>query len=85
MPEERIERPDRVGLRIEEAAASLGLSKRAFEEHILPRCPKLYVGRAVVIPRKLFEQHIERLAKEEAQETRETAEQLLARAATASR
>ncbi len=79
MPEERPGLADRVGLRIEEAAASLGLSKRAFEEHILPNCPKVYVGRAVVIPTKLFEQHIESLALKEAQETQETATELLAR------
>ncbi len=79
MPEQRPGLADRVGLRIEEAANALGLSERAFRDHILPGCPKVYAGRSVVIPRRLFEQHIERLAKEEAQETQETAAQLLAR------
>ena len=70
---------DRVALRIEEAAATLGLSEGAFRTHILPACPKVHVGRSVLIPKRLFEQHIEHLAKEETQETQETAEQLLAR------
>ena len=82
------ERPglaDRVGLRIEEAAAALGLSERAFRDHILPGCPKVYAGRSVVIPKRLFEQHLERLAKGEGQETQETAEELLTRSEQPSR
>ena len=79
MPEQRPGLADRVGLRIEEAAAALGLSERAFRDHILPGCPKIYAGRSVVIPKKLFERHVERLAQEEEQETQETATELLAR------
>ena len=53
---------DRLGLRIEEAAEAIGLSTRAFREHILPGCPKLFAGKAIIIPTRLFEQHLELLA-----------------------
>jgi hypothetical protein len=76
---ERLGLDERLGLRIDEAAASIGLSKRAFEEHILPRCPKFYAGRAVVIPKRPFERFIEALALEEQQQTQETAAELLHR------
>ena len=76
---------DRVALRIEEAAACIGLSERAFREHLLPRCPKLYAGRAVVIPTRPFVAFIEALAADEEQETQETAASLLARVDRASR
>ena len=58
----------RIALRIDEAAATMGLSEGAFREHILPACPKLYAGRAVVIPKRLFEHWVEQLALEEAPE-----------------
>ena len=71
---------DRIALRIEEAAETLGLSERAFREHLLPLCPKVYAGRSVVIPRRLFEQFLEQLALAEKQQTEETAGDLLASA-----
>ena len=78
MPEGEHDLTQRVGLRIEEAAAALGLSERTFREHILPNCPKLYAGRSVVIPLRAFENHIEGLALEELQQTQQTAAELLA-------
>ncbi len=83
--EQRLDLADRVALRIEEAASSIGLSERAFREHILPRCPKVYAGRAVVIPTRPFVAFIEAIAAEEGQETQETAASLLARVDPASR
>jgi hypothetical protein len=83
--EERLCLADRIGLRIEEAAAALGLSERAFRDHILPRCPKMYAGRSIVIPKRLFEQFIETLALEEQGQIQETAAELLARTEQASR
>ena len=83
--EKRLHLAERVGLRIEEAAASMGLSERAFRDHILPRCPKLYAGRAVLIPTRLFKEFIEGLAAEEQQTTQETASELLSRTEDTSR
>ena len=57
---------ERLAYRIEEAAQLVGLSPRAFRDHLLPTCPKLYAGRAIVIPRRLFEAFLESLAQEEA-------------------
>ena len=76
---------DRLALRPPEAAKALGLSERAFREHVLPRCPKFYAGRAVLIPKHLFQKHIETLATEETQQTDETAAELLARTEQRSR
>ncbi len=83
--EERLHLADRVGLRIEDAAAAIGLSERAFREHVLPRCPKFYAGRSVVIPKRAFEQFIEGLSQEEREQTAETARELLARTESRSR
>ena len=68
---------DRLALRIEEAAASIGLSEGAFSAHILPRCPKLYAGRAVVIPKRLFERFLETCALEEGKVVGDSVEDLL--------
>ncbi len=78
MPEGEPDLTQRVGLRIEEAAAALGLSERTFRDHILPACPKFYVGRAVVIPVRAFERFVEELANEEQKQTQQTAAGLLA-------
>jgi len=69
----------RLALRVEEAAALVGLSDRAFREHLLPRCPKFYAGRAVIIPRKPFEEFLAKLAEDSQNELRETARELIAR------
>jgi hypothetical protein len=69
---------DRLGLGIDEAARTIGLSPGAFRDHVLPRCPKFYAGKRVVIPRRLFLKFIEGLALEEAQQGKETAAELLA-------
>ena len=76
---------NRLALRPAEAAKALGLSERAFREHVLPRCPKFYAGKAVLIPKHLFQKHIESLATEETQQTGETAVELLARTEQRSR
>ena len=68
---------DRVGLRIEEAAAMIGISKRAFQDHLLARCPKISVGRAIIIPRKPFDAFILSLTEEESEAITQTAEELL--------
>jgi len=69
---------DRLGLGIEEAARTIGLSVGAFRDRVLPRCPKFYVGKRVVIPKRLFMEFIEGLALEEARQGKETAAELLA-------
>ena len=55
---------ERLGLRIEEAAQLVGLSTRAFRDHILadPKCPRFFCGRSLRIPRRLFERYIEQRA-----------------------
>ena len=65
---------ERIGLRIEEAAAMIGVSERAFRTHVLsdPRCPRVYVGTAVVLPRRRFEQYLEDLSVAELKESEET-------------
>ena len=52
---------ERTALRIEEAAALVGLSERAFRDHILsdPACPRFFAGKSVRLPRRLFEAYIE--------------------------
>ncbi len=83
--QERLLSVDRIALTIEEAAASVGLSQGAFEDHILPHCLKLHAGRRIVIPKRLLEKHVEKLAIEEAEQTEETAVELLARTESSSR
>ena len=70
---------ERIGLRIEEAAAMIGVSEGAFRTHLLsdPRCPRVYLGTAVVLPRRPFERYIEDLALDELEETKATAGELL--------
>ncbi len=70
---------DRIALRVHEAAAMVGLSEGAFREHMLPKCPKVYAGRALVIPRRAFEDWLERRALEESELVDDTVDQLLAR------
>ena len=72
---------ERIGLRIGEAALMLGVSEGAFRTHVLsdPRCPRVYVGTAVVLPRRRFERYVEALAGDELEETKATAEELLER------
>ena len=72
---------ERIGLRIPEAAAMIGVSPGAFRTHVLsdPRCPRVYLGTAVVLPRRKFEQYLEALAGDEMEESKETAQELLAR------
>lgn len=55
--------PDRIALTICEAAELVGLSENAFRAHLFERCPKFYAGRAVRIPRRLFEEFVEQLAR----------------------
>jgi hypothetical protein len=58
---------ERVALRIDEAAASVGLSERSFRDHFLadPACPRIYSGKRVLIPRRLFEQYVEKRVEAE--------------------
>ena len=77
MADEPLQLRDRIALRPKEAAESIGLSERAFREHILPRCPKLYAGRSVLIPQRLFEEYLESLATAEQDDIEETAAALL--------
>ena len=53
--------PERIALRVEEAAALVGLSQRSFRDHFLsdPACPRFYAGRSVRLPRQLLEKYIE--------------------------
>ncbi len=70
---------DRIALRISEAAAMVGLSEGAFRDHWLRECPKAYAGRALVIPRRAFEDWLERRALEETEPVGGTVDELLAR------
>ena len=70
---------ERIALRVAEAAAMVGLSEGAFREHLLPCCPKVYVGRALLIPRRIFEKWLEKRALEEAEPVGDTVDELLAR------
>ena len=83
--EARLLSVDRIALTIEEAAESVGLGQGAFEDHILPHCPKFHAGRRIVIPKRRFEEHIEKPAVEEAEQIEETAVELLARTESSSR
>ena len=78
MPDAPLCLRDRIALSIEEAAKTIGLSERAFREHLLPQCPKIYAGRSVVIPRRLFEKFLEELALDDRRQTESTAADLLA-------
>ena len=69
---------ERVAWSVEEAAASLGLCKRSFEDHCLAQgCPRLYAGRRLPIPRRPFEEWIGRRAAQTSQELEGGAEELL--------
>jgi hypothetical protein len=59
--------PERVALRVAEAAAFLGLSETAFRDHLLARCPKFFAGRTPLIPLDLLREFAADLAKEEAE------------------
>ena len=56
--------PERIALRVEEAAALVGLSERSFRDHFLsdPACPRFYAGKSVRLPLRLLEEYIEALA-----------------------
>ena len=68
---------ERIALTIEEAAALIGVSENTFRAYIYPHCPKLWVGRRVLIPRRRFEKFIEGLALDEEDGTAATAAELL--------
>lgn len=59
--EHQLRLQERAALRIEEAAALVGLSERAFRDHLLPFCPKFRVGRSVRIPVRRFLEFVENL------------------------
>ena len=69
VPEKGIDLGGRLALRLNEAAEALGVSEGAFRAHLLPRCPKFYVGRSLRIPRDLFERFVGELAQEEDQDS----------------
>lgn len=56
---------ERLALRIEEAAELVGLSERSFRDHLLadPGCPRIYIGKSVRIPRRLFAEYLESRAR----------------------
>ena len=54
-----------MGISIEEAAALVGLSTRAFRDHLLASCPKFHAGTRLVIPLNPFRTYIDGLAHEE--------------------
>ncbi len=58
---------ERLALRIEEAAVLVGLSERSFRDHLLadPSCPRVYIGKSVRIPRRLFAEYLEKRAERE--------------------
>ena len=56
---------DRLALRIEEAAETLGMSVGAFREHLLPSCPKIRAGRGVLIPVEPFRKYLELRAEQD--------------------
>ena len=70
---------NRLALRVEEAAALVGLSEGAFRAYLLPRCPKFYAGRSIRIPAGGFQAYVESLAQEELRQQTQTANSLLSR------
>ena len=70
---------DRLALTLEEAAAAIGLSPRAFRDHLFARCPKFYAGASPRIPARLFAAFVEDLAKAEEASTQDSARALLDR------
>ncbi len=64
---------------VSEAAALLGLSEGAFRTHLLPDCPKFYIGRSVRIPLGGLTRFVEELAQAESHQQRESATKLLER------
>ena len=64
LPLESLPLSERVALTIAEAAQLVSMSERGFRDHYLadPKCPRLYAGRSVRIPRRLFERYIEQRA-----------------------
>lgn len=60
-------------------ATLVGLSDKCFREHLLPHCPKFYVGRRVLIPRRAFERFIEQLGDDEFKRQEATAADILDR------
>ena len=70
---------ERLALDVEQAAALVGLSTRAFREYLLPRCPKFYVGRRILIPRRPFERFVDELARDESDRQEATASDLMSR------
>jgi hypothetical protein len=71
----------RIAITLEEAAEAIGLSTRAFRDHLFARCPKFYAGASPRIPIRLFVEFVEELAVSERATTRDSAQQLLARVA----
>lgn len=69
---------DLLAYRVEEAAALVGLSVGAFRRYLLPRCPKIRLGRSVRIPRDPFRQFLGSLEDHDEQ-IRESAREIVAR------
>ena len=55
--------PPRIALRVEEAAAALGLSRDAFDEHVRPELRLIRRGRLVLVPVRELEAWVEREAQ----------------------
>ena len=54
----RRQRPERMGLSVEEAAQSLGVSRRHFDRHIKPHLRVVPTGRRIVVPRRELERYL---------------------------
>ncbi len=52
----------RIAVRIEEAAAALGMSRDAFDEHVKPELRLIRRGRLVLVPVRELERWVEREA-----------------------
>lgn len=52
----------RVALSLDEAAASLGISRDSLERHVLPELRVVHVGRRVVVPLRELERWTEKNA-----------------------
>ncbi len=67
---------DRLALKVEEAARTLGMSVGSFREHLLPNCPKIRAGRGVRIPLEPFKKYLELRAEQDREDFGDSIEEL---------
>ena len=74
--EDRFREGDRLGLRVKEAAAALGVSERTLRQY-LPEIPHLRLGSAVVVPVDSFREWLREQAQTEPAKVDRAVEEVL--------